>query len=87
MALAQSGGGAVAAMPEITIHNHMGGEAQASASQQPGGGLRIDFERMVTERVENSIAGNVARGQGPLSSGLRRAGVPVGLRRPRGVAS
>ncbi len=87
MALAQSGGGAVAAMPQIAIHNHMGGEAQANVSQQPGGGLRIDFERMVTERVENSIAGNVARGQGPLSSGLRRAGVPTGLRRPRGVAS
>lgn len=87
MSLAGSGAGAVSAMPSVEIHNHLGGEAQAQVSQQAGGGIRIDFERMITERVENSIAGNVAQGQGPLSRGLRAAGVPVGLRRPRGVSS
>lgn len=85
LALAHRSEGAVSAQPQIAIYNNLAGQAEASVSQGANGALRIDFDAL-SDRIEGRIAGNLSRGRGPLHTGLRAAGVPIGLARPRGAA-
>lgn len=64
VASAAPGGGLV-----VNIINNQGDKVQASATESkgPGGGRQLDI---LIDSIEQKIAGNVARGQGPMSSAL-----------------
>jgi hypothetical protein len=63
-AVSSGGGGLV-----VNIINNQGDKVQATATESkgPGGGRQLDI---LIDSIEQKIAGNVARGQGPMSSAL-----------------